>query len=507
METILQMQHISKQFPGVLANDDISLDIYKGEVHAILGENGAGKSTLMNILSGLYKPTTGNIILEGTPVKFSSAKDAMERGIGMVHQHFMLIPKFSVVENLLIGDREPGCVTKKEETAKEIQKIADEYHMKIDPFAKVKHLSVGERQRVEIIKALYRGAKILILDEPTSVLTPQETEELFKMIRALIAVGYTILFISHKLNEIKEISDRVSVMRSGKLIGTYLTDNCTTEELARLMVNRDIDFSILPTPVKSEKKVLQVRNLCLKGENEKSPKLLDNLNFYIREGEIVGIAGVDGNGQSELEDCLTGLREASSGEAIYENENILNWSTRKIKAHDVSHIPQDRQTSGLVLSMNITENMIVEDYYKKEFGKNGFLDWNYAIDYSNRLINEFNVKTPNRLELAKNLSGGNQQCVIIARELSRHPKLLIAMHPTRGMDVGRIEYIHKLLIQQRQEGLAILLISTELEEVLKLSDRIYVMYEGRFMGEVKPSETNIDQIGLMMGGFVHSAKK
>ena len=508
MATIFQMKNISKQFPGVLANDQVCLDVEAGEVHTLLGENGAGKSTLMNIMCGLYHPTSGELFMDEKPIRFSSAKDAMERGIGMVHQHFMLIPTLSVVENCLIGaksdspfklDIKGGC--------EQIQKIADQYNMNVDPMAKVGDLSVGQRQRAEIIKTLMRGARILILDEPTAVLTPQETEELFNMIGNLKESGYTILFISHKLNEVKAVSDRITVLRQGKAITTIQNADYTIKELARLMVGRDVDFQVDKKEQEAAGVVLEVKGLRLqesKGD-KKGSLLLEDVSFEVRAGEILGVAGVDGNGQNELVECLTGLRKATGGAAMYENDlDLTQEPTRKIMASEVSHVPQDRQASGLVLPMNLAENMILQDYYKESFGKGAFLDWKFINQYTDDNIRDYSIKTPSRFELAQNLSGGNQQKVVIAREVSRSPKLLIAMHPTRGVDVGAIEYIHKKLVEEREKGVAILLVSTELDEVMKLSDRVCVMYEGRIMGVVEPENVDVETMGLMMGGTPYS---
>ncbi len=496
---ILEMKGISKQFPGVLANDNVNLSVEKGEVHTLLGENGAGKSTLMNVLCGLYRPTTGEIYLDGKKVRFSSARDAMNLGIGMVHQHFMLIPTLSVVENCLIGAKSDSAVKLDVKgAAKKIREIAEKYRMHIDPMARVDTLSVGERQRAEIIKALLRGARILILDEPTAVLTPQETEELFNMIRGLTASGYTVLFISHKLNEVKQISDRITVLRQGKVIETVNNADQTTTDLARLMVGRDVDFTVSRTRMDCGDPVLRVNDLTLLRKGA-SP-LLDHVDFQVCAGEVLGIAGVDGNGQSELVEVLTHLREASSGSAEYGGRDLTKCSTREIMASNVSHVPQDRQGSGLILPMNLAENMILQDYYKPSFGKGAFLDWKHINDYTDKLICDYDIRTPSRFEAVQNLSGGNQQKLIIAREVTRDCKLLVAMHPTRGVDVGAIEYIHKKLIEERDRGVAVLLVSTELDEVMKLSDRICVMYEGRIMGTVRPQDVTIEQMGLMMGG-------
>ncbi|MGN0785379.1 MAG: ABC transporter ATP-binding protein [Candidatus Aphodomorpha sp.] len=500
MATILEMRHIYKQFPGVLANADVCLTVEQGEVHTLLGENGAGKSTLMNVLCGLYKPTAGEILIEGKPVSFASAKDAMAMGIGMVHQHFMLVPTMSVVENCLIGAHDAGGLRLDLKTAADrIAQIATKYNLNLDPYAKVGDLSVGERQRVEIVKALSRGARILILDEPTAVLTPQETEELFNMIHSLTDAGFTVLFISHKLNEVKEISNRVTVLRMGRTCGTYNIEDCSVNDLARLMVGREVNFSVERKQQKAGKPILAVEGLTLR-RKDSEVNLLDNVNLTVHAGEILGIAGVDGNGQSELVECLTGMRRANSGKAMYGQMDLLHCSTREIMKHGVSHIPQDRQKTGLVMPMPLRENFILQDYYKREFGALGMVDWKRVDAYSEKLITDFGVKTPGRFELAQNLSGGNQLKVIVAREISREPELLIAMHPTRGLDVGAIEYIHKKIMEQRDNGIGVLLVSTELEEVLKLSDRIAVMYEGQIMGIVTPSETSVEEMGLMMGG-------
>lgn len=501
MATILEMQHIYKQFPGVLANADVCLSVEAGEVHALLGENGAGKSTLMNVLCGLYKPTSGEILIEGKQVSFGSARDAMAIGIGMVHQHFMLVPTMTVVENCLIGAHDAGGMRLDLKTAaQKIAEIANKYNMNLDPFAKISDLAVGERQRVEIIKALFRGARILILDEPTAVLTPQETNELFNMIHSLTDNGFTVLFISHKLNEVKEICDRVTVLRLGRTCGTYRIADCSINDLARLMVGREVDFSVERKEQSVGGPVLEIEGLFLQRKNS-TVNILEDVNLTVHKGEILGIAGVDGNGQSELVECLTGLRRANKGKAIYEGKDILQANTREIMENGVSHIPQDRQRTGLVMPMPLRENFMLQDYYTPAFGKHGFVNWAYVDAYSDKLIQDFGIKTPGRFELAQNLSGGNQQKVIVAREIRRQPKLLIAMHPTRGLDVGAIEYIHKKIMEQRDSGIGILLVSTELEEVLKLSDRVAVMYEGRIMGIVKPEETTVEEMGLMMGGM------
>ncbi len=499
MAAILEMKHIYKQFPGVLANQDVNLTVEQGEVHALLGENGAGKSTLMNILCGLYRPTSGEILIGGKPVQFSSAKDAMAMGIGMVHQHFMLIPSLTVAENCLIGSQTAGGLRLDIKGAvKTLQELSERHHMQTDPTVKVSSLSVGEMQRVEIIKALYRGARILILDEPTAVLTPQEAEGLFEMVHTLTENGFTVLFISHKLNEVKSIANRVTVLRLGKTVGTFNTADCSIADLARLMVGRDVNFSVERKPGQPGPVVLEVNDLTL-GEPE-GTRVLDGISFAVHGGEILGVAGVDGNGQAELVECLTGLQNATGGEALYQGKNLLKCGTRDIMKSGVSHVPQDRQRTGLVMPMPLTENIMLQDYYTPDFGKGIFVNWKAVEGYSDKLIHDFSVKTPGHDELAQNLSGGNQQKLVAAREISRSPNLLIAMHPTRGLDVGAIEYIHKRLIEQRDNGVALLVVSTELEEVLKLSDRVIVLYEGQIMGTVRPEETTVEEMGLMMGG-------
>lgn len=497
---ILEMRHIYKKFARVIANNDVNIEVRAGEVHALLGENGAGKSTLMNQLCGLYKPTEGHIIVEGKEVHFNSARDAMAIGIGMVHQHFMLIPPMTVTENCLIGAKDAGGMKiDYKKASKKIADLAEKYNLQIDPNEKIENLAVGERQRVEIIKALYRGAKILILDEPTSVLTPQETEELFNMIRSLTTKGFTVLFISHKLNEIKEICDRVTILRRGKTEGTYNVKDCSVNDLAKLMVGRDVDFSITKKEVKSKGTVIDVKNLTL--PRDEKTNLLTDISFKVNGGEIFGIAGVDGNGQNELVECLTGMKKTIKGSVLFEGKDLLKMNTRSIMKSGVSHIPSDRNKTGLIGNMPLSENFILQDYYKDKFGKLGLLNNNAVDKYSDDLIVRFGVKTPSRFELANNLSGGNQQKVIVAREIARDPKFLIAMHPTRGLDVGAIEYIHKEIVNKRDEGIGVLLVSTELDEIMKLSDRIGVMFEGKLMGIVNAHETNIEEIGLMMGGM------
>jgi ABC-type uncharacterized transport system ATPase subunit len=500
MSVFLQMQDITKQFPGVLANDKVNFEVEKGEVHALLGENGAGKSTLMNILYGLYQPTSGSIFYKGQKVEITSPKAAIDLGIGMVHQHFMLIPALSVVENVILGMKpERGSVLDLEGAAKKTVDLGKKYNMDIDPWAKVWQLSVGQQQRLEIIKALYRGADLLILDEPTAVLTPQEVEELINIMRQLTSEGHTVIFISHKLNEVMAVSQRVTVLRMGKSVATVNTKDTNKEELARLMVGRDVFLRMDKKPCNPKETVLKMEGVeCL---NNKGLKALKNLSLEVKAGEVLAIAGVDGNGQSELVEAITGLRQVTDGQVVINGKDMTNKTPREILEEKVAHIPEDRHKRGLVMNMSIKENMMLMNYYKEPFSKGITLDWNYIETHSEELVEQFNVKTPNIEVKAKNLSGGNQQKVILGREIDREPNLLIAMHPTRGLDIGAMEYVHRRIIDERDRGAAVLLVSTELDEVLSLSDRIAVLYEGEIMGVVENDDkVNIEELGLMMAG-------
>lgn len=499
MSFYLSMKDITKVFPGVVANDKVSLDLVKGEVHALLGENGAGKSTLMHILCGLYLPSSGEIFLEGNRVDINSPGKAIKLGIGMVHQHFMLIPALTVLENMVLGmpqKVEPFINFK--DLARDIQNLASKYDMKIDPYAKISQLSVGEQQRVEIIKALYRGAKLLILDEPTAVLTPQETKEMYNIIHTLTNEGKTVIFITHKLNEVIAVSNKITILRRGKKIATVNNSEITKEELARLMVGRDIALCVAKSKEKSSKVVLDVKNLNVIGN--KGLMSVHDISFQVKDGEILGIAGVDGNGQSELIEAITGLRPISRGNVQMDGKDITNMHPKDILESKISHIPEDRHLRGLVTSANLMENAILINYQDPPISKRGIIRWKKARDFTTKLINDFDVRTPSENVLAKNLSGGNQQKLILARELDRDPRLLIAMHPTRGLDIGAIEFIYKKIAAQRDKGSAVLLVSTELDEILTLSDRIAVLYEGKIMGIIKCSDANSEKLGLMMAG-------
>ncbi|WPX07933.1 ABC transporter ATP-binding protein [Anaerocellum danielii] len=497
MEYILQVKGISKRFGNIQANDNVYLDVKKGEVHAILGENGAGKSTLMNIIYGLYAPDSGEIYFEGKKLEVKGPHEAIEKGIGMVHQHFMLIPVFTVAENIVLGFEPKGFRFNVQEAEKKILEISKKYNLEIDPKAKVGDLSVGMQQRVEILKAFYRDARLLILDEPTAMLTPQETRELFKIINNLKAQGISILFISHKLDEVMEISDRVTVMRRGKTIKTMNTKETNEQELANLMVGREVKLVVEKNEPRLGETVLKIENLSVKLKN--GVEKVKDVSFEVRRGEIFGIAGVDGNGQNELVEAIVGLVQ-STGKIIFNGQEIQNLPTRKRYEKGIAYIPADRQLDGLVLNFTIAENIVLKRYYKKPYSNRGFLNYKAITFEANKLIHEFDVRPPDFRLFAKNLSGGNQQKVILAREFSSSPDLLIAVQPTRGMDVGAIEYIHRKLIELRDSGKAVLLVSLELDEILNLSDRIAVMYSGRIMDILDSKTATKEEIGLLMIG-------
>lgn len=505
-ETVVEMRNITKHFPGVLANDHINFEVKAGEVHALLGENGAGKTTLMNILYGLYQPDEGEIYIKGEKVEIRSPKDAIELGIGMVHQHFMLVDVFSVVENIVLGLKELNIVIPVEEVEKQLEEYGERYGLKIDPSAKIWQLSAGEKQRVEIIKALYRGADILILDEPTSILAQSEVKPFFEMLRKMVTEGKSIIFITHKLEEVMAVSDRVTVLRKGKVVGTLKTSETNERELARMMVGREVIFRLEKKPVKRGKPVLEVVNL--RALNDKGVEALKGVSFKVYEGEIFGIAGVAGNGQKELIEVVTGLRKATAGKVYIMGEDVTNKPPRVILKRNVAHIPEERIEMGIVPNMNISENLILKYYNEPPFVKEFYneklrivLNEEEIEKFSNRLVKEYEIMTPSIKTPAKLLSGGNIQRLILARELSSNPSLIIAAHPTYGLDVGATEYIRKLLLKEREKGAAILLVSEDLEEIMSLSDRIAVIFAGEFVGIVKAEEANIEDIGLMMAGI------
>ena len=498
-EIVLEMRGIRKEFPGVVANDNVDLDIRRGEVHALLGENGAGKSTLMNILYGLYHPDAGEVRLHGKPVVFTSARDAIHAGIGMVHQHFMLIPVMTVAENIVLGvEPRDGLLLDERTAEKRVRELSERFGLVVEPTALVSEITVGQGQRVEILKALYRGADILILDEPTAVLTPQEAGELFAIIRSLQADGKSIIFISHKLNEVLEIADRITVLRRGRRIETVPREGATEASLARAMVGRDVLLRVDRPPAQPGDVMLSVEDLRV--VDDRGLEKVRGVSFDVRAGEIVGIAGVDGNGQTELIDAITGLRKIESGTIRVAGQAIHGASARGMLDAGVGHIPEDRQRRGLVLEFSIAENIALHDYAAPPNARLGWLFPSRMIDRAKLLIREFDVRGGGPLARAGGLSGGNQQKLVAAREIARDPKVLIAAQPTRGLDVGAIEYLHRRLVAERDEGRAVLLVSLELEEIFSLSDRILVIYEGEIVGE-HAGEVSEEELGLeMLGG-------
>ncbi len=499
MEYVIEMLNIRKEFPGIVANDNITLQVKKGEIHALLGENGAGKSTLMNVLFGLYQPEQGEIRVKGKSVKITNPNIANDLGIGMVHQHFMLVDVFTVTENIILGREttKRGRIDLKA-AEKEVREISERYGLAVDPRAKISDISVGMQQRVEILKTLYRGAEILIFDEPTAVLTPQEIKELIGIMKTLIKEGKSIILITHKLKEIMEVSDRCTVIRKGKGIGTVNVSETNANELASLMVGREVVFKTEKKPAEPKQVVLEINDLVVK--DSRGVTEVNGLSLSVRSGEIVGIAGVDGNGQSELIEAVTGLRKSESGSIKVNGKELIHLSPRKIAESGVGHIPQDRHKHGLVLNYPIAENMVLETYYKPPFSKRGILNFPEIYKKARQLITEFDVRTPSEYTLARALSGGNQQKAIIGREIDRNPDLLIAAQPTRGLDVGAIEFIHKRLIEQRDHGKAVLLVSFELDEIMNVSDRIAVIFEGKIVAVVNPKETTEQELGLLMAG-------
>jgi general nucleoside transport system ATP-binding protein len=497
---VLEMRGITKRFPGVVADDHVDFDLLQGEVHALLGENGAGKSTLMNILYGLYRPDEGETLLNGQRIAFNSAKDAIDRGIGMVHQHFMLIPVMTVAENIVL-EVEPtkaGVLLDYDTAVERVSELSTRFGLVVDPRAKVESISVGQQQRVEILKALYRGAKLLILDEPTAVLTPQEAGELFEIVKSLQAEGTSIIFISHKLKEVLEIADRITVLRRGKKIDTIPREGATEDTLARMMVGREVLLRVEKKAPDVGDVLLEVRDLSVR--DERGLDVVRDVSLTVRAGEIVGLAGVEGNGQSELIEAITGLRGHRSGEVLVAGEAVAHPTARRMLDAGVGHIPEDRQRRGLVLEFSIAENIALHDYNRAPDSRFGWLFPRRLVQRARALIREFDVRGGGPQTRAGALSGGNQQKLVAAREVSRDPKVLIAAQPTRGLDVGAIEYLHRRLIEERDEGRAILLVSLELDEVLSLSDRILVMYEGQIVAEHTSGVTE-DEIGIeMLGG-------
>jgi simple sugar transport system ATP-binding protein len=497
--TVLELRGITKQFPGVLANDHVDFELRRGEVHALLGENGAGKSTLMNILYGLYHPDEGQILVKGEPVRFHSPKDAINRGIGMVHQHFMLIPVMTVAENIVLAN-EPtraGLLLDINAADRRVRELSRTFNFAIDPDARVESITVGQQQRVEILKALYRNADILILDEPTAVLTPQEANELFEILRTLTREGMSVIFITHKLNEVLEIADRITVVRRGKRIDTVDRRGATEEGLARMMVGREVLLRV-EKPVSSPgDPVLTVDDLHV--FDDRGLEAVHGVSFEVRGGEIVGIAGVDGNGQTELIDAITGLRKAASGRVAVGGRNVTGATPSRILDSGLGHIPEDRQRRGLVLEFSLAENVALHDYDKAPGSRSGWLFPRQLIRRARELLTQFDVRGGGPQTLASALSGGNQQKVVLAREIGRGPSVLIAAQPTRGLDVGAIEFVHRRLVEARDNGKAVLLVSLELDEIISLSDRTLVLYEGEIVAQHGPDVTE-DQLGIEMTG-------
>ncbi len=498
----IEMLNITKRFPGIVANDNVTIQLKHGEIHALLGENGAGKSTLMSVLFGMYQAEEGVIKKNGEVVKINSPNDANDLGIGMVHQHFKMVECFSVLDNIILGveDTKYGFL-QRDKAREKVMALSERYGLSVDPDAIIEDISVGMQQRTEILKMLYRDNEILIFDEPTAVLTPQEIEELLQIMRNLAAEGKSILFITHKLNEIMAVADRCSVLRKGKYMGTVEVKDCDRAQLSRMMVGRDVEFVVQKEPAKPTDVVLEVKDLCMASKRGKRNSV-NGVSFQVRAGEIVCIAGIEGNGQSELVYGITGLENTLSGSVTFCGEDITHAPIRKRSLMGMSHIPEDRHKHGLVLDYSLEDNMVLQRYFEDEFTtKNGMLRRGNIRNYAERLIEQFDVRSgQGAATMTRSMSGGNQQRAIIAREIDRDPKLLIAVQPTRGIDVGAIEYIHKQIVAQRDAGKAVLLVSLELDEVMSVSDRILVMYEGEIVGELDPKTSTVEELGLYMAG-------
>lgn len=504
---IVEMLNITKEFPGIIANDDITLKLKTGEIHALLGENGAGKSTLMSVLFGLYQAEKGEIKKNGEVVRINNPNDANALGIGMVHQHFKLVDVFTVLENIILGiePNKAGFLEKKEAREKVIE-LSEKYGLSVDPDAKIEDISVGMQQRVEILKMLYRDNEILIFDEPTAVLTPQEIKELLQIMKGFANEGKSILFITHKLNEIMEVADRCTVLRKGKYIGTVDVGNTTKEELSKMMVGRDISFSVEKENVELGEVVLSVNNITVPSKIHKNNAVKD-ISFEVHAGEIVCLAGIDGNGQTEFVHALTGLELPTSGTISLCGEDITKASIRKRSVTGMSHIPEDRHKYGLVLDYSLEENLVLQRYWEKKFQRSGFIKFDEVRKYADRLISEYDIRSgQGPITKVRSMSGGNQQKSIIAREIDKNHELLVAVQPTRGLDVGAIEYVHKQLVARRDAGKAVFLVSLELEEVMNVSDRILVIYEGEIVGELDPKKTTVQELGLYMSGAKRDEK-
>ena len=501
MAYVVEMLNIRKEFPGIVANDNITLQLKEGEIHALLGENGAGKSTLMGMLFGMYKPDRGSIKVRGKEVKISNPNVANDLGIGMVHQHFKLVDNFTVTENIILGcEPRKGLTVDIKKAAKKIEELSKKYGLNVDPYAKIEDISVGMQQRVEILKMLYRDANVLIFDEPTAVLTPSEIDELISIMKNMTKEGKSIILITHKLREIKEAANRCTVIRRGKYIGTVDVKDTTEADMAKMMVGREVSFKVEKTEAKPKDVVVKIENLSV--NNNKKVLGLKNFSLDIRAGEIVGIAGVEGNGQTELVEALTGMRNIESGSIVFKGKNIVKESIRERIDDGMAHIPEDRHKRGLILDYTMEDNMVLKAYRNKPFSKNGLLNRAKISEYAQKIIETFDVRSgEGGKSIARSLSGGNQQKGVIGREIESNPDFLIAVQPTRGLDVGSIEYIHKRLVEQRDLGKAVLLVSLELDEVLNVSDRIAVVNNGELVGIVNANETNENEVGLMMAGI------
>ena len=500
-EYVIEMLNITKEFPGIKANDNITLQLRKGEIHALLGENGAGKSTLMSILFGLYQPTSGTIKKNGQVVQINTPNDANDLNIGMVHQHFKLVECFSVLDNIILGvEPSKGLFLEKDGARKKVLELSERYGLKVEPDALISDITVGMQQRVEILKMLYSDNEVLIFDEPTAVLTPQEIEELMKIMKNLAHEGKSILFITHKLNEIMEVADRCTILRKGKYIGTVDIADTTKEELSKMMVGRNVSFTVDKDEKKPGDTVLEVSHLTVASRSHENNAVRD-VSFQVRRGEIVCIAGIDGNGQTELVQGLTGLEKVGGGSVKFLGQDITNATIRDRSKHGMSHIPEDRHKHGLVLDYTLEQNLVLQRYWQPQFERAGFIKSGEVRRYAQKLIEQYDVRSgQGPVTIVRSMSGGNQQKAIIAREIDKDPELLVAVQPTRGLDVGAIEYIHKQLVAQRDKGKAVLLVSLELDEVMDVSDRILVMYEGEIVGELDPKKVTVEELGLYMAG-------
>ncbi len=510
MDYIIEMLDITKEFPGIKANDSVTLQIRKGEIHALLGENGAGKSTLMSVLFGLYQPDGGCIKVRGKEVKINNPLDANALGIGMVHQHFKLVHNFTVLQNIVLGKEDThGGFLEMKKARKKVMELSEKYHLSVDPDAKIQDITVGMQQRVEILKMLYRDNDILIFDEPTAVLTPQEIDELMSIMKELVSEGKSIIFITHKLNEIKAVADRCSVLRRGRYIGTVDVASTDKEALSEMMVGHKVQLTVEKKEATPGDVVLDVKNLVVKDKKQGHSKdVIKNVSIQVRKGEIVCIAGIDGNGQTELVEAVTGMIKADEGSITLNGKDVTKESIRYRNTHGMSHIPEDRHKHGLVLDYSLEDNLVLQDYFEPRFQNHGFIKHAEVEKYAKDLIEEYDIRSGQGVDtITRSMSGGNQQKAIIARELTKKHDLLVAVQPTRGLDVGAIEFIHKQIVKERDEGAAVLLVSLELEEVMNLSDRILVIYEGEIVGELNPKTTTIQELGLYMAGSKKGEQK